>query len=239
MHFKKMTAICLLVLLPTQSVWAGSDEINLDMLTPHGSDLNANFVDEAVIGSWRLVKGQVETPAGVLEFRTAGRVLTVLASGSFQEDYSSETSEPRPATDLAEGQVFGAGVDRFAPKATCKIVATGLIIGDMRHAMEVNLDFDPPVVDAMTMRIRLNMSASTRPEVRCQGSPTVVGNMVSPPLGMGFTRTDATGPYVSYFYRMLPLIDPVTGAAISMTYGLEIWSEPSPAPVIRYYFVRN
>jgi len=216
---------------------SGEDEINLDLLTPHGSELDINNVDEALIGTWIMVKGQVETGAGTLPMKAAGRTLSILNSGSFQEDFATEASGPQPG-DLFVGQVFGAGIDRYAPRATCQIRANGLSVGHMTQHEELNLDADPPFVDAMTMKVILNKAASTPLEVRCHDSAQKIGNMVTPPLGYGFTRMDGSGPYVEYYYKVAPLLDPATMEVISNWHGLEIWSTPSVAPTARYYFVR-
>lgn len=218
---------------------AAEDDIDLDQLSPWGTELDVNNVDPALVGRWIMVKGQVEVGGNVLEMRANGRVLSILDSGSFQEDFSTEGSQIRPG-EIYQGQVFGAGVDRFAPRGTCEIKASGLSVGHMTQHYEMDLDKDPPIVGAMTMQVVLNKAASTPLTVACADRPgQKIGNMVTPPLGFGFTRTGSGGPFVEYYYRVTPLIHPSDPTLDQPYFGLEIWSTPSPAPVARYWFVRG
>jgi hypothetical protein len=225
------------LLFPQVSI-ADNHEIDLDLLTPHGSEIDENHVDEALVGTWIMVNGQVENAGRILPMRGRGRRLSILASGSFQEDYNSEASSA-PTPGLEAGQRFGDGIDAFSPKDSCRMRGEGLSVGHMTHYEEVNLDITPPLVDATTMRVVLNKAASIPFKVRCHDSSQVRGNMVTPPLGYGYARTGGGGPYVEYYYKLHPLFD-ADGDLVNQWHGLEIWSAPSPAPVVaRYYFVRG
>lgn len=229
-------ALAALASLPAQ---AADDEIDLDQLSPWGTELDVNNVDPALLGSWRMVKGEVHAGNNVLEMRANGRRLSILNSGSFREDYSTEGSEIKPG-EIYQGQVFGAGVDRYAPRGTCKMQGSGEIIGHMTQHYEMDLDKDPPIVGAMTMHVALNPAASTKPEVACKDRPDKkIGNMVTPPLGYGFTRTGASGPYVEYYYSVYGLVIPGDPPTIIDHFGLHIWSTPSVAPTVHYWYVRG
>ncbi len=239
MKSRLLTLIALLAILAAAplSSQAADEEIDLDLLTPHGSKIDINKVDEALIGTWIMVSGRVESPAGTIPMAGSGRRLSILDSGSFQEDYQTEASD-QPMPGLEAGQTFGNGIDAFSPKDSCRMRGSGLSVGHMNHYEEVNFDIDPPLVDATTMHVVLNKAASTRFEIRCHDSDQVRGNMVTPPLGFGFTKVGAGGPYVEYYYKLHPLFG-AGGELISQWHGLEIWSAPSPAPVVRYFFVRG
>lgn len=216
---------------------AEHSETHPDALTPHGSEIDINHVDLALLGTWVMVHGQIETPAGILIMKATGRRLSILNSGSFQEDYQTEASAA-PLNGLVQGQTFGTGVDRFAPRDSCRMRGEGLSVGHMNQNGALDTNSDPAGFSDLTMRITINKAASTAFKIRCHDDDVVRGNMVTPPLGFGFTKFDASGPYVEYHYQIYPLLD-AAGETLQAWHGLEIWSTTSPAPTARYFFIKE
>ncbi len=200
-------------------------DVDLDGTTPHGSTI-VNQMDPALIGTWEILQVQIEVNGQGMAFPLQGARISWLDSGSFKEDYSGESNGPR-ATDIIAGQYIAPSTP--SPISTCKIEASGEIIG----VVTVNWR-DDGTMNTPEMRVTIDRSASTRPEVKCQGSSEVVGNMVSPPLGAG--RTVGIGsdlPYVPYYYAID--LDNFTPAGPNGFTDLEIWSVSSNPTRTRYF----
>ena len=220
-YFKIKTSITAISLLAitTYPSFSSNDAV-LNVTTPHGSTIY-NQMDPALVGDWKILQVQIENPAGqVMVFPLFGSVLSFLDSGSFKLDYSTESNGERP-TDIVAGQYVSPNTQ--SPISTCKIEATGEAIGVIRVSIDTNNNQN------LGMKVTLDPSASSKPEVRCAGSTEIRGNMVTPPLGVG--RTEGIGgdmPFVPYNYT----ID-----ANSLS-DLEIWST-SNNPVRVRYFLRK
>lgn len=194
-----------------------SSDTNSGATTPHGSTIY-NQMDPALIGNWKILQVQIENPAGqVLVFPLFGSILSFLDSGSFKLDYSSESNGERP-TDIVAGQFISPTTQ--SPISTCKIEASGEVIGVIRVGLEESNNQN------IEMKVTLDPSASTKPEIRCAGSAEIRGNMVTPPIGAG--RTVGIGsdmPYVPYYYT-------IDQNSLS---DLEIWSTSNNPVRVRYY----
>lgn len=227
---KNKSLSVLIVLAGTVVLGAGpaiaSSDLDLDGTTPHGSSISNNM-DPALIGTWNVLQVQLEGSAGqVMVFPTHGAQVTWLDSGSFKVDYTLETNGPR-ATDIVAGEMVSPTT--ATPVSTCKMQITGEAIGVVQVYWKENSGQEAP-----EMRARLDMSASTRPEVKCEGFSEVIGNMVTPPVGAGRAMGIGTGdPYVPYYYAID--LDNYSSTGPNEFTDLEIWSVSDNPTRVRYY----
>jgi len=212
------------------------DDVDLDQLTPHYTKID-HGMDKALIGKWRLIRAQLEMPgtSKKIAFPAAGRLLTILDSGSFEENFTTETNAPKPS-DIASGDYITT--TRRSPKNTCKIKATGKIIGHLT----ARLALKPEKLQAPLIHISLSKAASTKPKVWCKGYEKSLGNMVTTPLGYGRTVGIGTdNPYVPYHYKIsAPKNKPASKTKVTITsswHHMEVWSV-SAKPRIRYFYQR-
>ncbi len=208
----------------------GTDSVSVydDGSTPHGTMLE-NDMDPILIGTWTILQVQIEQSGQAIVFPSSGATLTILDSGSFKQDYSSESNGPRPI-DIAAGD-FVTTVTR-SPVSTCKIEASGEIIGHLGAYWE---GFGG-TLDTPQLRVSIFPDASTRPQVRCAGSSEVLGNMVTPAIGMAPpSGTGEAGPFVAYSYIIDR--DDFTDTPNAFM-DLEIWTV-STSPVRTRYFLRK
>ena len=211
------------VLAPNAAMAVG--DIDLDGSTPHGTFIE-NQMDPALVGTWTVLQVQIEQGGQTIVFPNSGATLSILNSGSFREDYSTESNGPR-ATDIAVGDLVSPTI--LSPAATCKMVTTGEAIGVLAAYWEEASG----TMEAPEIRVSISPAASTRPEVRCAGSSEIIGNMVTPALGMGRPSGNGNaGPYVAYAYMLDR--DNFTDAPNAFT-DLEIWSVSTDPVRTRYY----
>jgi hypothetical protein len=185
--------------------------------TPHGSEIS-NQMDPALIGTWDVLQVQIEGAGGlVMVLPTHGAQVTWLDSGSYKVDYQFESNGPR-ATDISAGEMISPST--ASPVSTCKMRINGYAIG----ASVVSLA-GGTAAGNVELRAKIDLSASERPEVKCEGSNAVIGNMTTPPIGAGKPTLDADGqPFVSYYYTM--------DSALT---NMEIWSVLDNLTRTRYF----
>ena len=226
-HILALAPLLAVAALTPQIVLAAGD-MDLDGSTPHGSFIE-NQMDPALEGTWSILQVQIEQGGQTIVFPNSGATLSILDSGSFREDYSTESNGPR-ATDIVVGDLVSP--TRLSPVSTCKMVTTGEAIGVLSAYWEEATG----TMDAPEIRVSISPAASTRPTVRCAGSSEILGNMVTPALGMGRPSGNGdAGPYVAYSYMLDR--DNFTDSPNAFT-DLEIWSV-SDNPVRTRYYLRK
>ncbi len=184
-----------------------------------------NNMDSWLIGTWTVLQVQIEQGGQIIVFPNHGATLSILDSGSFKYDYTSESNGER-VTDIDVGDQISP--TRTSPVATCKMVETGESIG---HIFAYK---DSTVYGMQDRQMLVNFfpTHSTKPEVRCAGSDKIISNAVTPSLGMAKpSGSNEGGPYVAYYYNV-----DMTNEA---TRDLEIWTIGDDPVRIRYYLRKS
>jgi len=214
------------LVLSFSAVSSVAQEINLDGSTPHSSFIE-NGVDPTLVGTWEILQTQIEQGGNAIIFPLHGSILSILNSGSFKFDYTNETNSAR-TTDIVVGQQISPSMQ--SPVATCKIKASGDVIGDITAVWQDNSSMEYP-----ELHVIVNKAASTKPEARCEDSMNIVrGNMVTPSIGMGKPiNLGSTNPYVSYQYMIDR--DIYEAETPNNFTDLEIWTTLDSPVRIRYF----